>query len=180
MAETITLTARRPEINDTPDENGVMKLSAFRMLLEAHREKQFRLVLPDRKAVPVAFHITEVAYMQKRFIDCGGKLHATHTCQLQVWLGPDTDHRLYAGKMADVLNLAKRVLPEDQDLDIEIEYEDTTISQYPVTGHTVTDEAVTLHLGYKHTDCLAKELCVPSPLPMAQGEASGCCGTDCC
>ncbi len=61
-----------------------------------------------------------------------------------------------AGKMADVLNVANKILPEGQDLDLEIEYEDVTISQYPVTGHTITDEAVTLTLGYKHTDCLAK------------------------
>ena len=47
--------------------------------------------------------------------------------------------------MADVLNIAKKVLPEGQDLDIEIEYEDVTISQYPVTGYTVTAEAVTLN-----------------------------------
>lgn len=64
--------------------------------------------------------------------------------------------------MADVLNLSKKVLPEDQDLDVEIEYEEAAISQYPVVSHSVTEDAVTLHLGYKHTDCLAKDVCLPS------------------
>ncbi len=156
-----------------------MKLSVFRELLQSHRGKQFRLVLPDQNAVPISFHITEVAHVQKRFIDCGGKLHTTHTCQLQAWLGPDTDHRLQAGKMADVLALAKDVLPTGQDLDIEIEYEDATISQYPVSGFAITDGEVTLHLTRKHTDCLAKDRCLPL-LPMAQSGAAGCCGPDCC
>ena len=156
-----------------------MKLSAFKNLLQSHRDKQFRLVLPNRNAVPISFHITEVAHVQKRFIDCGGKLHTTHTCQLQAWLGPDTAHRLHAGKMADVLNLAKDALPEGQDLDIEVEYEDAAISQYPVVSYTVTDDAVSLYLAFKHTDCLAKDRCLPT-LPMAQNRASGCCGPDCC
>ncbi len=166
-----------------------MKLEEFKSLLQTHREKQFRLVLPSQVAVPVSFHITEVAHVQKRFIDCGGKLHTTDTCQLQAWLGEDIDHRLQAGKMADVLGLAKQVLPENQDLDIEIEYEDTTISQYPVASCTVTDDSVVLNLASKHTDCLAKESCCPTPAPrpkldmaMAAPAASGCgCGpSGCC
>ena len=146
------------------------KLSTFKALLETHREKQFRLVLPSANAIPICFHITEVAYVQKRFIDCGGRIHNTHTCQLQAWVWTDTEHRLLAGKMADVLNISQRVLPEDEDLDIEIEYEETTISQYPVTGYRVTESEVTLILGTKHTDCLAQDVCLPN----ATGGASGC------
>lgn len=148
---------------------GPLKLSAFKALLHAHREKQFRLVLPNANAVPICFHITEVAYIQKRFIDCGGRIHTTHTCQLQAWVWTDTDHRLLAGKMADVLNISQKVLPEGEDLDIEIEYEDTTISQYPVASYQVTESEVTLMLGTKHTDCLAKDVCLPNPT-----DSSGC------
>ena len=131
-------------------------------------------MLPSKNAVPVCFHITEVAHVQKRFIDCGGRLHTTHTCQLQAWVWTDTDHRLLAGKMAGVLNIAKKALPEDQDLDIEIEYEDVTISQYPVTGYTVTADAVTFMLGYKHTDCLAKDICLPAANTGGSVCATGC------
>ena len=59
-----------------------------------------------------------------------------------------------------MLNLAraKGVLPDGEDLDVEIEYEDTAISQYTVESHTVSESAVVLSLAGKHTDCLAKEL----------------------
>ena len=150
-----------------------MKLSLLTALLQDHPDKQFRLVLPNQDAVPVSFHITEVAHVQKRFIDCGGALHTTNTCQLQAWVHTDTDHRLLAGKMAGVLGLAQKVLPENQDLDIEIEYEDTAISQYPVAGYTVTEGEVILSLTTKHTDCLAKVVCLLQ-LPMAAGAGCGC------
>lgn len=157
-----------------------MKLSVFQDLLQAHRDKRFHLVLPNQNAVPISFHITEVAHVQKRFIDCGGRMHTSHTCQLQAWVYTDTDHRLLAGKMADVLALAKDVLPAGEDLDIEIEYEDATISQYPVASHTVTDDAVVLNLTTKHTDCLAKDICLPkAPIALGMTETA-CCGPDCC
>ena len=155
-----------------------MKLSLLTALLQDHPDKQFRLVLPNQDAVRVSFHITEVAHVQKRFIDCGGALHTTNTCQLQAWVHTDTDHRLLAGKMAGVLGLAQKVLPENQDLDIEIEYEDTAISQYPVADYAVTDGEVILSLTAKHTDCLAKAVCLPQ-LPMASGAGCGC-GPSCC
>jgi len=156
-----------------------LKISVFQDLLQAHRDKQFHLVLPNQNAVPISFHITEVAHIQKRFIDCGGKLHTTHTCQLQAWVYTDTAHRLLAGKMADVLTLAADILPSGEDLDIEIEYEDATISQYPVASYTVTDDAVVLSLTSKHTDCLAKDICLPQA-PIALGMAeSACCGPSC-
>ena len=158
-----------------------MKLFAFERLLQAHADKFFHLVLPDQNPVPVSFHITEVAHVQKRFIDCGGKLHAVNTCQLQVWLGEDAGHRLQAGKMAAVLRLAQKVLPQGEDLDIEIEYEDALISQYRVADYAVTPQAVVLHLAAKHTDCLAKETCCPQPLLMVPrgGDREACCGPDC-
>ncbi|MBC8141192.1 MAG: hypothetical protein H7Y38_07100 [Armatimonadetes bacterium] len=160
-----------------------MTLETFKGLLQAHPQKQFHLTLPNHQTVPICFHITEVAHVQKRFIDCGGKPHTAETCQLQAWVWQDTDHRLLAGKMAGVLDLAKTVLPA-HDLDIEIEYEDTVISQYPVASYTVTSNAVVLNLSHKHTDCLAKELCCPPqkpPMLLPQVEATGCCaGSGCC
>lgn len=158
-----------------------MKLSQFTDLLEAHPAKPFYLVLPGHNAVPVSFHITEVGHVTKKFIDCGGKVHTIQTCQLQAWLGTDTDHRLLAGKMAGVLHQAKTkgILLDGADLDVEIEYEETTISQYPVANYTITEAAVVLSLAAKHTDCLAKDVCLPQ-LPMAAGATAGCCGPDCC
>jgi hypothetical protein len=163
-----------------------MTLSEFKTLLQNNRDKGFRLMLPDQNAVPISFHITEVAFVQKTFIDCGGTLRETRTCQLQAWVGPDEDHRIAAGKMADVLGRAAGFLPAE-DLDLEIEYESAAISQYPVAGADVSDEFVTLQLTTKHTACLAPELCImPAPksgavsLTMAPTNACGCGPSGCC
>jgi hypothetical protein len=150
-----------------------MKLAHFKALLNSNPEKLFALQLPGDKAVPQAFHITEVGFVSKTFIDCGGKVHTNQTCQLQAWIGPDVDHRIEAGKMASILDKATAIVPNDF-LDLEVEYEDEVISQYTVEGADVSNEAVTLRLANKHTDCLAKELClVPAGDGCAPG--SGCC-----
>lgn len=154
-----------------------MTLAEFKSLLNANREKAFRLRLPDESAVPVSFHITEVALMRKKFIDCGGTFRESETCQLQAWVGPDADHRIASGKLADILGLAAKFLT-DETVSLEIEYENATISQYPIAGADVSDDAVTLQLTNKHTDCLAPELCVvPSNIPLS---ACGCGPSGCC
>jgi hypothetical protein len=78
------------------------------------------------------------------------------------------NYRIEAGKMAGILEIARSIVPNDA-IDIEIEYEDTVISQYPVQGATVSEDAVTLVLTTRHTGCLTRELClVPSD------SSSGC------
>lgn len=162
-----------------------MTLSQFKTLLQENRDKGFRLVLPDQNAVPISFHITEVAFVQKTFIDCGGTMRENRSCQLQAWVGPDEDHRIAAGKMADVLGRAAGFLPAE-DLELEIEYESGVISQYPVAEAVVNDEFVTLHLTTKHTACLAPELCiVPAPksgaIPLTMAtNGCGCGPAGCC
>lgn len=151
-----------------------MKLIQFKALLEANRSKIFGLQLPGGKAMPQAFHITEVGYVTKTFIDCGGKVHTVQTCQLQAWIGPDVDHRIEVGKMADILKKAESILPGDF-LDLEVEYEDEIISQYQIASAAVSDDAVTLMLATKHTDCLAPELCLLPSGASCCTPASGCC-----
>ncbi len=97
--------------------------------------------------------------MTKRFIDCGGTLHdRTDTCLLQTYLADDVDHRLNAGTFAKILDLGAQVLPHD-DMPVELEYEDCSVSQYPISGANLNGEFIELQLGEKHTDCLAKEKC---------------------
>jgi hypothetical protein len=158
-----------------------MKLNEFKSLLKAQTGKQFRIQLPDGSPVPMSFHVTEVGRVQKTFIDCGGTLRDTVTCQLQVWVGEDEDHRLEAGKTAAILEKARSFLPDDS-VPLEIEYEDEVISQYTIEGHEVGDGAVVLHLAHKHTDCLAREVCgVSSTTKDATATgAAACCGTSGC
>lgn len=154
-----------------------MNLQDFKSLLREHREKQFRIQLPDGSPVPVSFHVTEVGRVQKTFIDCGGTLRENVTCQLQIWVGEDGDHRLEAGKAAAILEKAKTFLP-DETVPVEVEYEDKVISQYTIEGHELRAASVVLKLAHKHTDCLAKELC---GLPTTGQEKASCCGpSGCC
>ncbi len=153
-----------------------MKLSELKSLLTEHSDSVFRISLPDGSDVPVSFHVTEVGRVQKTFLDCGGKLRETVSCQLQVWVGEDYEHRVETGKMAKILDLAKPYLP-DESVPVEIEYESEVISQYSVERSEVSDDAVILYLAHKHTECLAPELCgLPSVnrLP-AIGSKSACC-----
>lgn len=157
-----------------------MTLSELKTLLAEHSGLHFRIRLPDGEAVPLSFHVTEVGRVHKTFLDCGGTLRESITCQLQVWVGPDYDHRIETGKMAAILKKAAAYLP-DESVAVEVEYEDRVISQYTIKGHELTDEAVVLMLAHKHTECLAPELCGLPPLPGAGKIKSPCCGpTGCC
>lgn len=162
-----------------------MTLSELKNLLAENESRAFRLILPDGSDIPHAFHVTEVGHVKKTFIDCGGTLREVTTCQLQVWLGGDEDHRLETAKMAGILRKAASFLTDDS-VPVEIEYEHEFLSQYPITHHEVSEEAITLFLTTKHTACLAPELCGLPPMPGAgkfstSSRSSNCCGpSGCC
>jgi hypothetical protein len=154
-----------------------MQLNELKSLLAEFSDRHFRIRLPDGDAIPLSFHVTEVGHVHKTFLDCGGTLRESRTCQLQIWVGEDYEHRIETGKMAAILETGKAVLPDDS-VPVEIEYEDKVISQHTITGHEITDDAVILVLAHKHTECLAPELCgLPTinRLP-ALGEKTSCCG----
>jgi hypothetical protein len=149
-----------------------MKTSEFKAHLEKHPEHELRFVLPDGGFVPVHAHITEVGRVDKTFIDCGGTLRRVSTCSLQAWVADDIEHRLSPGKLAGVIAKAAPIFGAD-DLDVEIEYEDCSVSQFPAVDVAVEDGVLAFQLGWKHTDCLAKDVCLP--------QASGCTpGSGCC
>lgn len=136
-----------------------MRLHELKAVLQSHSSKFPRFVLSNGDRVPAHFHLTEVGHVAKNFIDCGGTTRQTESCVLQLWVNDsDSDHRLDAGKFASILSLGERVLPNN-DLDVEVEYGDYAISQFPVESFTVTGDRVEFTLGTKHTDCLAKEKC---------------------
>ena len=159
-----------------------MKLKDLKATLALYPDALPRFILPDGDQIPAHFHITEIGHVAKRFIDCGGKLHdATDTCLLQTYVADDVEHRLTAGKFATILQLGDRVLPHD-DLEVEVEYEDCSITQSPVTSAELNGNHIDLQLGEKHTDCLAKDKCgiegggcAPAKSEGAATVASACC-----
>ena len=146
-----------------------MKLSAFKEALQRSPSQQLRFVLPDGDVIAAHAHITEVGRIDKTFIDCGGTVRKVSTCSLQAWVADDIDHRLEPGQLATILDKASPILA-DEDLDMEIEYEDCQISQFPVENVSVQGGDLKFYLGTKHTDCLAKDVCLPN----SSGEC-GCC-----
>ena len=152
-----------------------MKTSLILTTLRDHPGLHLRFLRPDGGLIPLHAHVTEVGRVDKTFLDCGGTTRRTSYLCLQTWVADDTDHRLSSGKLAAIIERAAPILGND-DLEAEIEYEDGFISQFPIESAAHRDGAIVFTLGTKHTDCLAKEICLPSPQ-----ESSSCCsGTGCC
>jgi hypothetical protein len=49
-----------------------MKLHELKSLLRAHPTALPRFILPGGDQIPAHFHLTEVGYVAKKFVDCGG------------------------------------------------------------------------------------------------------------
>src|SRR5579871_3622396 len=128
----------------------VMNLNEFSTLVAAHPEKLMRFVLPNGKSIPASYHITEVGYVKKDFIDCGGTSRSVSACVLQAWIAAnDEDHRLSAGKLSAILKMASTILP-DHEVPVELEYEAPIISQFTIESTRVEGEAIVFYLRNKH------------------------------
>lgn len=157
-----------PPANAAP----AITVSALRAALAAAPELPLTVLWPDGDPIEPHFHITEVGRVQKDFVDCGGTVRRTVVCLLQTWVGEDVDHRITAGKLLKAFAHAAPVLGTD-DLPVELEYEACNVIQFHVTGIVAEPARLVVQLGGKHTDCLAKELCVPAT--GRKGADAGCC-----
>lgn len=128
-----------------------MKISDFKKELTA--VDQLHFYLPDGKAVPAHFHITEIGVVTKNFIDCGGKVRKEEAASLQLWEADDFDHRLTTEKLSGIIALAESKLGM-ADLEIEVEYQAGTIGKF---GLEFKDGNFLLI--NKQTACLALENC---------------------
>src|SRR5208282_3130984 len=113
--------------------------------------------------VPPHAHVTEVARIDKRFVDCGGTLRLKSACHLQAWFQDDTDHRLTAGKLLGILEKAAPLL-ETEELEVEVEYEAPFIALFPLEMAESAGGDLMISLGIKHTACLAENKCLPPKL----------------
>ena len=157
-----------------------MTTRQFLGLLQTHPDYLLSFSKPDGSLVPAHFHITEVGHLAKSFIDCGGKRHTMGSCLLQVWVADDTHHRLKASKLLSIFGRADDLLPSDE-LPVEIEVEAPVLTQLPLTRCEVEDGTLVFRTEFKHTDCLAKELCLPDfSLPGIPGESACRPGSGCC
>lgn len=138
-----------------------MKLAELKSILSQRPAANLRFVLPNGDSVPAHAHVTEVARIDKRFIDCGGTLRNDSLCRLQTWFSDDTDHRLTAGKLVKILEKAASVLASDE-LEVDVEHEVGFITQFPLASVEVVADEIILRLTERHTACLALDKCKPS------------------
>ena len=139
-----------------------VKLSQLQVALAAHPSAELRFQLPNGAPIPAHAHVTEVARIDKRFMDCGGTLRTERHCRLQVWVAHDLDHRLHAEKLLKILQKAAPVLEAD-DLEVDVEYEAGFISQFPLAEILVEQGRLRFVLTERHTACLAEDKCLPKP-----------------
>lgn len=144
-----------------------MKTSELKAAISDHPDKTIRFVLPTGSKLPINSHVTEVARIEKRFVDCGGKLRSDATCRVQTWFADDTEHRLDARKLLKIFEHGEKVL-SGEDLEVEVECEAPFISHFPVASVVLDGDSLLLTLATKHTACLAEELCCPPPVKRSQ------------
>jgi hypothetical protein len=137
-----------------------MKLSELKSILTAKPEARLRFLLPIGEFAPAHVHVTEVARVDKRFIDCGGTLRTESVCRLQTWHAQDVEHRLTAGKLSRIFAKAEGVALTD-DLEVDVEHEVGFISQFPLESIEATAGGLVFRLGVRHTACLAEDKCLP-------------------
>ena len=143
-----------------------MKINELKNELNKSPQATVRFILPNGESVPAHAHVTEVARIDKRFIDCGGTFRNDSLCRLQTWFSDDIDHRLTAGKLAKILEKAGPILQTD-DLDVDVEHELGHIAQFPLASIEASPDEVVLHLVERHTACLALDKCKPTPKPQS-------------
>src|SRR5690606_14990345 len=157
-----------------------MKLSALKEILRTLDNVQFQL--ENGTFVPEHFHITEVGFITKDFIDCGGTIRKEKVVSLQLWNANDFDHRIKPEKLLNIIELSEKHL-NIENTEIEVEYQSDTIGKYALDfdGKNFT-------LQSKTTACLASDKCGIPPekqkvrLSELQTTPSSCCtpNSGCC
>ncbi|MFT7269742.1 MAG: hypothetical protein ACI905_001967 [Roseivirga sp.] len=153
-----------------------MTVSEIKNHLNQHATIAFKL--PNGKLVPNHFHVTEVGKITKDFIDCGGTVRHEEVASFQLWEADDYDHRLHPEKLVNIIALSEKLLGLG-DLEIEVEYQSSTIGKYGIDF-----DGKNFLLTTKQTACLALDACGIPEKPKVKLSAIGanaCApGTGCC
>lgn len=161
-----------------------MKIIELKEQLRESPAATVRFLLPTGDTIPAHAHVTEVARIDKRFIDCGGTLRNDSICRLQTWFSDDIGHRLTAGKLLKILEMAGPILMAD-DLEVDVEHEVGFITQFPLESVGIVENDLVLRLTERRTACLAMEKCKPEPCatafdPLTTNFREGQSSSKCC
>ena len=156
-----------------------MNLSELKSLLTEHSDRHFRIACPTAARCRFPSTSPKSAACTKPSSTAAARCANPPPASSRSGSARTTTTVSKPGKWPPSSTKAKPLLPDDS-IPVEIEYEDRVISQYTITGHELTDDAVILQLAHKHTECLAPELCgLPSlnRLPAIGGKSGPdrCC-----
>src|SRR6266571_3121845 len=127
-----------------------MTLRGLQNVLEANPRRFPRFVLPNGDYIPAHAHVTEVGYVARSFVDCGGLTGREEKVLLQTHVGNDIDHRLRSDRCAKILALGNRVIP-NADLDVDVEYDCCVVAQYPIAEAALDGDHLNLILRRSRT-----------------------------
>jgi hypothetical protein len=140
-----------------------MKLAELKAHLARNPELPVRFKFEKGDSIPAHAHVTEVARIDKQFVDCGGTFRNQSLCRLQTWVSDDYNHRLKAGVLLKILDKGANFL-QTEDIEVDVEHELEYITQSPISSAGPDDGEMAIHLESRPTDCLAKEkCCAPTP-----------------
>jgi hypothetical protein len=128
--------------------------------LRTYPDTTIRFELPDGQLSPPHAHVTEVARIDKHFIDCGGTVRKESLCRLQTWVADDVDHRLTAKKLLGIIEKGSVITGSD-DLEMDVEHDIGFVTQFPISSTKQLGNETIISLSGRHTACLAPELCCP-------------------
>ncbi len=137
-----------------------MTLGDFRQALVASPQLGLRFRLPTGGLTPIHLHLTEVARVEKRYLDCGGTIRTDVSARLQLWAADDTDHRVGCAKALQVLERGAALIG-GTDVPMEVECDFPFLTLFPVVGSAVEGAERVCRLADKNADCLAADVCVP-------------------
>jgi hypothetical protein len=140
-----------------------MQLSELKKSLTEYGSRNIRFILPTGSKIPPHAHVTEVARIDKKYIECGGTRSTDTICRLQTWFQDDTDHRLTAGKLSAILEKSASFF-DKKDPEVDVEHEAPFISHFPIEKIEANGDTLMVQLGVKHTACLAEDRCLPPNL----------------
>ena len=154
-----------------------MKLSDFKIHISKVDKVNFQL--ENGTFLPSHFHITEIGLSNKKFIDCGGVIRNENLISFQLWHANDFNHRLKPKNVLEIISIAENAIISE-DLEIEVEYQESTIGKY-----NVSFDGKNFILLNKKTNCLAEDQCgieIKKPkISLSQLQTSNCSpDSDCC
>ena len=157
-----------------------MKISQFKSALQLAKPTDNPQFLQlNGLTVSAHYHITEIGLILKNFVDCGGVVRQERRASMQLWLANDTDHRMSAQKLLEIIEKAEQLFGL-KDEELEVEYQGQTIETYGLIAQDFGFQFTA-----KKTTCLASDHCgIPDaqlPLELQKKKKntctpnSGCC-----